>query len=119
MKRGFTSGIRSNTQAPKNAAIIAGIPKRTKTDLLAFFPTKNNLNTLLKKCTIPVKAMAISTGKKIIKTGVRMVPKPKPEKKVKIETKKATTEIMTISTYYSFINFFIISAPLTSSILTK
>jgi hypothetical protein len=36
---------------------------------------------LLKKCTIPVSPMASSTGKKIIKTGVKIVPNPKPEKK--------------------------------------
>ena len=65
------------------------------TFLLAFCPTINNLNILLEKWTIPVKAIAISTGKKIIITGVRIVPKPNPEKNVKIAAKNAT-RLMTI-----------------------
>ena len=41
--------------------------------------------------------MAISTGKKSIKTGVNKVPNPNPEKKVRIAVKNATIEIITIS----------------------
>jgi len=41
--------------------------------------------------------MAKSTGKKIINTGVRIVPSPKPEKKVRIATIKAVTEMMKTS----------------------
>jgi hypothetical protein len=41
--------------------------------------------------------MANSTGKKIMKTGVRMVPNPKPEKKVRMATKNATRGIMMYS----------------------
>jgi hypothetical protein len=52
---------------------------------------------LLKKCTTPVSAMANSVGKKIIKTGVRMVPNPKPEKKVSMETPKATKDKISMS----------------------
>jgi hypothetical protein len=47
------------------------------------------LNKLLKKCTTPVSPIASSTGKNNIKTGVSKVPKPKPEKKVSKEAKKA------------------------------
>ena len=45
--------------------------------------------------------MAISTGKKSIKTGVNKVPNPKPEKKVRIAVKKATMDMITISIFYS------------------
>tara|TARA_B100000073_G_scaffold33323_2_gene25289 strand:- start:3779 stop:3982 length:204 start_codon:yes stop_codon:yes gene_type:complete len=37
------------------------------------------------------------SGKKIKKTGVNKVPKPKPEKKVRIEIKKASIDITKIS----------------------
>src|SRR5690606_27086190 len=47
----------------------------------------------------PVNAIANSTGKKIIKTGVRIVPRPKPEKKVRIATANAANDITTISIY--------------------
>jgi hypothetical protein len=39
-------------------------------------------------------------GKKIINTGVKIVPNPKPEKKVKTATKKAVMEMMNISMAY-------------------
>ena len=52
---------------------------------------------LFRKCTIPVRDMAISIGKNKINTGVRMVPKPNPEKNVRREAKNATTLIITIS----------------------
>jgi hypothetical protein len=65
--------------------------------LSAFLPTRINLKILLKKWTTPVRAIARSTGKKIIKTGVRMVPSPKPEKKVRMAIKNAAAEIMIIS----------------------
>ena len=55
------------------------------------------LKILFEKCTIPVNATAISTGKKTIITGVRIVPKPKPEKKVKIAAKNATKPMIIIS----------------------
>jgi hypothetical protein len=51
----------------------------------------------LEKWTIPVKAIATSTGKKIIITGVKIVPKPNPEKKVSKAAKNATKLIMNIS----------------------
>jgi len=41
--------------------------------------------------------MAISMGKNIAKTGARMVPKPKPEKKVKTAVIKAAKQIIIIS----------------------
>jgi len=44
-----------------------------------------------------VAAMAISIGKKMAKTGMRSVPKPKPEKKVRPATTRATTQIIRYS----------------------
>jgi hypothetical protein len=38
-------------------------------------------------------AMAISTGKKMAKTGIRMVPRPNPEMNVSRETPNATITI--------------------------
>jgi hypothetical protein len=52
-----------------------------------------SLKILLKKCTIPVRAIANSMGKNRAKTGIKMVPKPNPEKNVRIEVKKATRQI--------------------------
>ena len=61
-----------------------------------------NLNMLLAKWTNPHKPIAISIGKKIIKTGVNRVPNPKPEKKVRIAVKKATIDMITISISFLF-----------------
>lgn len=44
---------------------------------------------LFRKCTIAVKAIAISIGKNKPNAGNKIVPKPKPEKKVKIEANNA------------------------------
>ena len=52
---------------------------------------------LFEKCTTPVKAIAWSIGKKMAKTGVRMVPRPKPEKKVRMAVTNAVTVIITKS----------------------
>jgi hypothetical protein len=65
--------------------------------LFAFFPTKKSLNKLFIKCTSPVSPIDNSTGKNNIKAGVRIVPSPKPEKKVSTETKKATIGMIIIS----------------------
>ena len=81
------------------AKSTAGMPKRSTTSLSKFFPTNTSLNKLLEKCTIPVNAMATSTGKKIIIIGVKSVPNPNPEKNVRIATRKATTEISSISMF--------------------
>ena len=43
-----------------------------------------------------VKAIAVSIGKNIIKTGIKIVPKPKPEKKVRKEAAKAAIGIIKI-----------------------
>tara|TARA_Y100000766_G_scaffold107305_1_gene91780 strand:+ start:161 stop:340 length:180 start_codon:yes stop_codon:yes gene_type:complete len=51
----------------------------------------------LEKWTSPVNAIAISVGKKIIITGVKIVPKPKPEKNVSIAAEKVTIDTMKIS----------------------
>jgi hypothetical protein len=96
-KIGFKLLIFINIREPTKANIIAGIPNLMRTSLFAFFPTNNNLNILLKKCTTPVSAIANSTGKKTIKTGVKIVPKPNPEKNVSIATKKAINDIIKIS----------------------
>ena len=50
--------------------------------------------------------MATSIGKKKAKTGNRIVPKPKPEKKVRTEAKKATMQIMTYSIHAKKLNTF-------------
>jgi hypothetical protein len=84
-------------QEPKTAAITAGIPNLINTSLFTFCPTKKSLKILLKKWTTPVNAIANSTGKKIIKIGVRMVPSPNPEKKVRMATKNAAIDMMMIS----------------------
>ena len=44
--------------------------------------------------------MAKSTGKKTINTGVKIVPKPNPEKNVRMEARKAVTDMMVISILY-------------------
>ena len=80
-----------------NAAITDGSPNRINTFLLIFFPTKKNLKILLEKWTSPVNAIATSVGKKIIITGVKIVPRPKPEKKVSIAVVKDTIDNMKIS----------------------
>ena len=86
-----------STQAPINAAIMAGIPNLSNTLLLALLPTRMSLKTLLKKCTTPVSAIANSIGKNNAKTGIKIVPNPNPEKKVRIAVKKATRQIIKYS----------------------
>src|SRR5690606_19844044 len=88
------------SHAPKKAAMTAGTPKRMATDRSACLPTRASLNRLLKKWTTPVSAMARSTGKKTMNTGVRMVPKPNPEKKVSTATTKAANDRIRISIGY-------------------
>lgn len=48
---------------------------------------------------MPVSPIANSTGKNIINTGVRIVPKPNPEKNVRMATKNATSGINIISIF--------------------
>jgi hypothetical protein len=48
---------------------------------------------LFEKCTIAVKAIDSCTEKNKQKKGVKIVPNPKPEKKVIIAATKATTAI--------------------------
>ena len=68
------------------------------------FPTRKNLKTLLRKCTIAVNATAISTGKKIAKTGRRIVPNPNPEKKVSPDARNVVIMMiiscMTLGSYW-------------------
>src|SRR5689334_23243207 len=75
---------------------MAGIPKRQTTDQSAFLPTRKSLKILLLKWTIAVSAMAVSTGKYNIITAVRMVPKPKPEKKVSMAARKVVNDMTAI-----------------------
>ena len=82
---------------PIKAAMTAGTPNFKRTSRLALPPTRMILKILLKKWTTPVRAIESSTGKKNMNTGVSMVPKPKPEKNVKIATKNAMIEITMIS----------------------
>lgn len=51
----------------------------------------------MQEINIAAIATATSTGKKTTKAGVRTVPKPKPEKKVRPDAAKATMLIMKIS----------------------
>ncbi len=76
------------------AAKMAGIPKRKMIFLTAKRPTRDNLKRPFRKCTIAVKPMASSMGKKMAKTGVKSVPNPKPEKKVRSEANAATAGMM-------------------------
>jgi hypothetical protein len=46
---------------------------------------------LFAKCTIAVSATAIGSGTNTAKTGIRIVPNPKPEKKVNSDAEKAVT----------------------------
>jgi hypothetical protein len=77
--------------------MIAGIPNLKIAGLLANLPTKISLNKLFKRCTIPVNPIARSTGKNSANTGRRIVPNPKPEKKVRSEAKNAVMQISNIS----------------------
>ena len=79
---------------PPIAAIIEGIPNLTTTPALAFFAVSVSLNRLLRKCTTAVILIAVSSGKKIAKAGSRIVPNPKPEKKVSPEARKATMQMI-------------------------
>ena len=74
--------------------MIAGTPNRIRTALFALLPTSISLKILLKKWTTPVNAIASSIGKNKAKTGINMVPNPKPEKKVRMEVKNATRQII-------------------------
>jgi hypothetical protein len=60
---------------------------------------------LFKKWIIAVIAIAISIGKNRIKTGVRMVPTPNPEKKVRMAVKSETAPIMKYSIILSLVAF--------------
>jgi hypothetical protein len=89
---------------------MAGIPKQMSTVLSVFLPTRTILKRLLQKCTTPVRAMAKSIGKKMANTGARIVPSPKPEKKVRMAVAKAASVIIIIS--INFIEIFkILSLP--------
>ncbi len=48
---------------------------------------------LFRKCTMAVRIMAVSIGKNKAKNGVRIVPRPNPEKKVSMEAINATIPI--------------------------
>jgi len=50
--------------------------------------------------------MARSTGKNTIKTGVRIVPRPNPEKKVNVATRNAATQIIRISITFQVLSVY-------------
>src|SRR5262245_40035022 len=76
------------------AARNAGKPKRRTMPQFACFHRSASFNALLRKCTMAVSAIADSSGKKSAKTGIRIVPSPKPEKKVRQDAPKAATAMM-------------------------
>lgn len=69
--------------------IRAGTPNNKSVFLWMCPPINPNLNMLFKKCTNAVSKMDISGGKKRMNAGNKIVPKPKPEKKVRIDAIKA------------------------------
>ena len=82
---------------PINDAKIAGPPNFIKISLSIFLDTMKSLKILFEKWIIPVNAIAISTGKKIIIVGVKIVPSPKPEKNVRTAAEKVTSVMITTS----------------------
>lgn len=68
---------------------MAGNPNLITVVLSKNRPISPIFNKLLRRCTIAVKPIAISIGKNKTKTGVNIVPKPNPEKKVSKEAPKA------------------------------
>ena len=96
----------NKSEDPIKASKMAGIPNRITTFLLNCLPTSNNLNILLLKWTIPVRPTATSIGKKKTKTGVSKVPKPNPEKNVRIDAEKATIDIKNTSNINYFRSIF-------------
>jgi uncharacterized protein YjgD (DUF1641 family) len=77
--------------------MIAGIPNFKSTSLSEFLPTSEILKRLFEKCTTPVNAMAISMGKNMANTGIKIVPSPNPEKNVIMAVKNAARQIMASS----------------------
>ena len=75
--------LNKQQQALMKEEITAGTSKRIKTCLSTPLPTRVNLKILLRKCTIPVNRIKGLTGKQIMNTGERIVPRPKPEKSEK------------------------------------
>lgn len=100
--------IFKSNHAPIKEARIAGTPNRISTIISVFLPTNTILKRLLQKCTTPVSATAISTGKKMANTGAKIVPSPNPEKKVRMAAAKAASVmmIMSIISYRGTINLF-------------
>ncbi len=82
---------RSAKKAPKKAVGIAMSPNRVNTYLSTFLPVRRNFIILFRKCTIAVKVIARSTGKKIANIGISKVPSPKPEKKDRSDATRETT----------------------------
>lgn len=82
-----------NREAPINAAIIAGKPNIRAVLYSIFFQTNVILKRLLRRWTTAVKAIATSIGKNKAKTGIKIVPNPKPEKKVSSAAPRDTIAI--------------------------
>lgn len=89
--------VLANTLAPMMAANPAGKANRMTVGQCASRPTSPILKRLLARCTTAVMAMATDTGKNKARTGVRLVPSPKPEKKVRQEAPSALTLMIRMS----------------------
>lgn len=86
------------------AVMAAGVLKRTTVCQSACLASKPSLKILLAKCTTAVAAMANGTGKNSANTGIRMVPRPNPEKSVTPDVSSATAPIRISSMGESFYN---------------
>ena len=87
----FLAEMYANTSAPIKAPAAANIPNRTAIFQLMCFHTRPILKKLLSKWTIPVSAIATSTGKNASMTGVSKVASPNPLKKVRKEAMQAVS----------------------------
>lgn len=85
--------------------MAAGTPNRIITFHTENFPTSVNLNRFVSKCTPAVEAIAIGSGKNKAKTGIRTVPKPKPENRVSAEIINAEMQITRYSIESPFVLF--------------
>jgi hypothetical protein len=73
--------------------MTAGTPNFTATITFTFFLKSSNLKILLSRCTIEVRLIAISTGKKNAKVGISKVPSPNPENRVNPDASNATAQM--------------------------
>jgi hypothetical protein len=92
------------TLAPMSAPIKAVIPKRLNREKSKCFAISDILKMLFAKCTKAVAKIASSIGKYRLKTGSKMVPSPKPEKKVaKAPSKQTMAILISLSIFLIFV----------------